>query len=72
MRKVCQEPSEVNTSRELGIAGASGKCLVHSVPASSCKRIPAAAVAGAESAGSQSSFSLLRRFPTAARGRWVY
>ena len=55
-RKVCQEPSEVNTLRKLGIADASVKCLVHSVPASSHERILTAAVAGTKSPGSQSSF----------------
>ena len=70
-RKVCQEPSEVNTSREPGIAVASVKCLAHSAQTSSCERIPAAALAGAESPGSQFSFSLLRGFPTMARGRRV-
>ena len=38
---------------------------------SSRERIPAAAVAGAESPRSQSSFTLLRGFPTEARGRLV-
>jgi len=70
-RYLCQEPSEVNTSREPGIADASVKCLAHSVQASSCERILAAAFAGAESPGSQSLFTLLHRFPTAARGRRV-
>jgi hypothetical protein len=65
-RNVCQEPSEVNTSRELRIADASVKCLAHSVHMSSRERIPVAAVAGAES-----SLTLLRGFPTVARGRWV-
>ena len=70
-RNACQEPSEVNISREPGISDASVKCLVHSVQMSSYERIPAAAVAGAESPGSQSSFSLLRGFPTVAKGRRV-
>jgi hypothetical protein len=69
-RNVCQEPSEVNTSREPGIADASVKCLAHSAQTSSREKIPAAASAGAESPGSQSSFSHLRGFPPAARGRW--
>jgi len=68
-RNVCQEPSEVNTSREPGIADASVKCLAHSAQMSSHERIPAAAFADAESPGSQSSFSHLRGFPPAARGR---
>jgi len=68
VRNICQERSEVNTLREPGIADASVKCLAHSAQTSSRERIPAAALAGAES---QSSFSLLRGFPTAARGRWV-
>ena len=55
-RNVCQEPSEVNQSREPGIADVSVKCLAHSAQTSSRKRIPAAAFAGAESPGSQSSF----------------
>jgi hypothetical protein len=37
----CQEPSEVNTSREPGIADASVKCLAHSAQTSSCGRISA-------------------------------
>ena len=71
LRNFCQEPSKVNTSCELGIADTSVKCLVHSAQTSSHERIPAAAVAGAESPGSQSSFTLLREFPTAASGRRV-
>jgi hypothetical protein len=71
VRNFCQEPSEVNTSREPGIADASVICLAHSAQTSSRERIPAAAVAGDESPGSQSSFPLLRGFPTAARGRRV-
>jgi hypothetical protein len=31
-RNFCQEPSEVNTSREPGIADAPVKCLAHSAP----------------------------------------
>jgi len=53
------------------IVDASFKCLAHSAQTSSRERIPAAAVAGAESPGSQFSFSLLRGFPAAARGRRV-
>ena len=71
-RNFCQEPSEVNTSREPGIADASVKCLAHSAQKSSRERITGAAFAGAESPGSQSSFTLLCGFPTAARGRQVY
>ena len=70
-RNVCQESSQVNTSREPGIADASVKCLAHSTQTSSRERIRAAAVAGTESPGSQSSFSLLRGFLTAARRRRV-
>jgi len=70
-RNVCQEPSEVTTLREPGIADASVQCLAHSAQMSSRKRIPAAAFAGAESPGSQYLFILLRGFPTAARGRRV-
>jgi hypothetical protein len=51
-RDFYQEPSEVNTSREPGIANASVKCLAHSAQTSSRERIPAAAVAGAESSRS--------------------
>ena len=70
-RNVCQEPSEVNTSREPGTADASVKCLAHSAQTSSRERIAAAAFAGAESPGSQSSFTLLQGFPAAARRRRV-
>jgi len=70
-RNVFQEPSEVNTSREQGIADGSVKCLAHSAQTSSRERIPAAAFAGGEFPGSQSSFTLRRGFPTAARGRRV-
>jgi len=70
-RNVCQEPSEVNNSREPGIADVSVKYLVHSAQTSSRKRIPSAAFVGAESPGSQSSFTLLLGFPTAAMGRRV-
>jgi hypothetical protein len=62
----------VNTQRELGIADASVKCLAHSAETSSREMIPAAAVTGAESPGSQSSFTLLRGLPTAARGIYVF
>ena len=67
-RNVCQEPSEVNTSREPGIADASVKCLAHSAQTSSREGISAAVFAGAESPGSQSSFSHLRGLPAAVRG----
>jgi len=70
-RNVCQEHSEVNTSREPGIADASVKCLAHSAQMSSRERIHAASFVGAEYPGSQSSFTFLRGFPTAARGRRV-
>jgi hypothetical protein len=39
---------------------------------SSHKRILAAAVTGAESPGSQSSFPVLLGFPTVARGRQIF
>jgi len=67
-RNVCQEPSEVNTSREPGIADASVKCLAHSAQTSSREGISAAIFAGAESPRSQSSFSHLRGLPAAVRG----
>jgi hypothetical protein len=70
-RNVCQEPSEVNTSHEPGIADGSVKCLAHSAKTSSRERILAGAFAGPESPGSQSLFTLLRGFPTAARGKRV-
>jgi len=71
VRNVCQEPSEVNNSRKPGIADVSVKCLAHSAQTSSRKRIPGAAFAGAESPGSQSSFTLMLGFSTAATGRRV-
>ena len=46
-RNVCQEPSEVNNSREPGIADDSVKCLAHPAQTSFCKRILAAAFTGA-------------------------
>ena len=58
-------------SREPGIASASVKCLARSAQTSEVEMIPAAAVAGAESPGSQSSFALVRGIPTAARGTRV-
>jgi hypothetical protein len=64
VRNICQEPSEVITSRKLEIANTSVKCLVHSAQTSSRGSILAAAVAGTESPRSQSSFTLLRGFPT--------
>ena len=70
-RNVCQEPSEVNKLREPGIADVSVKCLAHSTLTSSREGISAVAFAGAESTGSQSSFTLLLGFPTAAMGRRV-
>jgi len=51
-------------------AHASVKCLAHSAQTSSSERISAADFAGTESPGSQSSFSHLRGFPAADRGRW--
>jgi len=68
-RNVCQEPPDVNTSREPGTADASVKCLAHSTLTSSREGISAVAFASAESPGSQSSFSHMRGFPAAARGR---
>ena len=70
-RNFCQEPSEVNTSRETEISDASFKFLAHPAQMSSHERLQAAAFTGAESLGSQSSFTLLHGFPTAARGRMV-
>ena len=67
VRESCQEPSEVNTSREPVIADASVKCLARSAQTSSRERIPATDVAGDESEGPQSSFAL----PTAAGGTRV-
>jgi hypothetical protein len=55
-----------------GTAYASAKFLTHSAQTSSCKRLHAAAVAGAESPGSKRMFSVLCGFPTAARGRCIY
>jgi hypothetical protein len=63
-RNFSQQPSEVNTLCEPVIADTSVKCLTHSAQMSSCERIPAATVIGAESPGSQSSFPVLRGFPT--------
>jgi hypothetical protein len=70
-RNFFQEPSEVNTSRELGIADASVKCWAHSAQTSWHEGIQAAAVAGAESSESQLSFPVLCGFPAAAGGRQV-
>jgi hypothetical protein len=70
-RNFCQEPSEVNTSLDPGIADASVKCLAYSAQTSLRKTILAAVVAGTESPESQSSFPVLRGFPRAARERRV-
>ena len=43
-RNVCQESSEVNTSREPGITDVSVNCLAYSAQTSSRERMPAAAV----------------------------
>ena len=66
-----RSPQKINTSREPRIADTSVKCSAHSAQMSLRERIPAAAFAGAESPVSQSSFTLLRGFPTAPRGRGV-
>jgi len=70
-RKLCEEPTEVNTSRQPGIADVSVKCLANSAQTSSREKKPAAGVAGTESPVSQSSFTILRGFPTSARGKRV-
>jgi len=71
VRETFVRSPQVNNSRESGIADVSVKCLAHSAQTSSRKRIPATAFAGAESPGSQSSFTLMLGFATAATGRRV-